>query len=378
MNTHQRAPKGMDSSSLEGVIEFSSEAPLDADERAQAKGKLYNIIDHFEAVNTSGSGNKSNPYNRPKLVRLTYEYVRSEESQDIFLRAFFQAIALSMDGEDDVDFSSNELEEEVGSALFRFADYLFDNFFLPRRTGVSFLLLSSSLPSTGGGVQDFARTPGRMAELRGDCLVRDRHRCVISRRFDQDEAIRRLTRNSDEAKDDDGNLLGEQTQFDLLKVAHILPHALIKMESHPSKKVVVDILNMFDNGVTHLIEGNDIDRPLNAITLNSTLHRLFGAFLVFLQPVSDAEPHNYRVDSFFPPLIMRALLPDTRTLYLTENWTIDPPSPRLLAIHCAIAHILHLSEAGAYIDKLLDDMEMGNIRADGSIGRLVTLGLDGY
>lgn len=137
---------------------------------------------------------------------------------------------------------------------------------------------------------------------------------------------------------------------------------------------------MFDNGVIHMIEGDDIDRPRNAITLTPTLHRFFGAFKIFFQPVSDAVPHTYRIDSFLPPIVVRDVLPVTRTLYLTENRTIDPPSPRLLALHCAIAHILHLSAAGAYIDKLLDEMEKKGIRADGSteLGRFVTLGLGGW
>jgi hypothetical protein len=59
-------------------------------------------------------------------------------------------------------------------------------------------------------------------------------------------------------------------------------------------------------------------------------------------------------------------LPITRTLYLTCTPTIDPPSSWLLAIHCAIARILHLSAVGDYIDKMLWDMEENSIRADGS------------
>ena len=38
-------------------------------------------------------------------------------------------MALSLDGEDDVDFECDE--EHLRATLFLFADYLFDNFFLP-------------------------------------------------------------------------------------------------------------------------------------------------------------------------------------------------------------------------------------------------------
>jgi hypothetical protein len=46
---------------------------------------------------------------------------------------------------------------------------------------------------------------------------------------------------------------------------------------------------------------------------------------------------------------------------------------RFLAIHRAIAHILHLSAAGSYIDEILEDMDKDSILVDGStpIGRLV-------
>jgi hypothetical protein len=73
-------------------------------------------------------------------------------------------------------------------------------------------------------------------------------------------------------------------------------------------------------------------------------------------------------------------LPVERTLYLTESQTIEPPSRRLLALHCAIARILHLSAAADYITKILKDMESKDTRADGSteLGRILTLKLDGW
>lgn len=76
-----------------------------------------------------------------------------------------------------------------------------------------------------------------------------------------------------------------------------------------------------------------------------------------------------------------AILPIvSRTLYLSENPTIDPPSPRLLAIHAAIAHILHLSAAGNYIDSILYDLDKGGIMVDGSthLGYLTMLRVGGW
>ncbi|KXX77963.1 hypothetical protein MMYC01_207929 [Madurella mycetomatis] len=95
-------------SSLEGVICFSSESPLGATERARARDKFYRIVNRF--ATDPGDSNSKRQYNRPLLVRLTYEYTRSEESKDIFLRAFFQALDLQIDSEDDLDLDTNDSE----------------------------------------------------------------------------------------------------------------------------------------------------------------------------------------------------------------------------------------------------------------------------
>lgn len=122
------APHHRHQSSLEGLIDLNHRAPLTANQRACARAKFSRIVTRLEAT-TSSDG----PYNRPVLVRLTYEYARSEESKDNFLRAFFQAMALSIDDEQEnlcLD-ENRELEEELRSALVQFAEYLLDNFFLP-------------------------------------------------------------------------------------------------------------------------------------------------------------------------------------------------------------------------------------------------------
>ncbi|OAA54549.1 hypothetical protein SPI_08795 [Niveomyces insectorum RCEF 264] len=142
-----------------------------------------------------------------------------------------------------------------------------------------------------------------------------------------------------------------------------------------SRQAALAILNMFDLGVAYTIDGVDIDRPRNAMTLTTDLHYSFGNFEVYFEPVPGAY-NTYYVRSFLPPPSNRSLgLPVQRELFVTDTRTIDPPSPRLLAVHRAIAYILHLSGAGDYIDAILRDLEYGTVRADGSseLGRMVSL-----
>lgn len=133
---------------------------------------------------------------------------------------------------------------------------------------------------------------------------------------------------------------------------------------------------MFDNDAAHLINGVDVDRPRNALTLRHYLHQDFGRFEIYFTPSGDGPPNTYRIETFLPAQF-HPDLPVTRTLYTTEDHTIEPPSARLLAIHRAIAYILHLSAAGQYIDRILWSAEEQIARCDGStqLGELVRLGL---
>ncbi|TWU70998.1 hypothetical protein ED733_001350 [Metarhizium rileyi] len=238
----------------------------------------------------------------------------------------------------------------------------------------------SAIQSTRAGDQSFVGTPVRLSTLRGNCLLRDKHRCVISRSFDRRKAVERMREFGDEAQDDDGQpLTGES--FDSLEVAYILPHSLVKTNSDSkldaSREAALQILNMLDNDVAHLIEGPDIDRPRNALTLTHNLHQDFGDFQIYFEPTGTSN--TYRIRTFLPAAI-HSFLPIIRALFLTEDRTKEPPSPRLLAIHRAIAHILHFSAAGRYIDRVLQDLEEQTVRADGSthLARLVQLKMDNW
>lgn len=63
--------------------------------------------------------------------------------------------------------------------------------------------------------------------------MRDRHRCVVSRKFDRAEARKRFAQNGEYCADDDGKLLKNESsdQFQYLEVAHILPHCLTTVAS---------------------------------------------------------------------------------------------------------------------------------------------------
>ncbi|WEW60682.1 hypothetical protein PRK78_006169 [Emydomyces testavorans] len=341
--------------------------------------RFEKIIEYF-----SNSVNSSEKYKPDLLIRYTYEFALSELSRDMLLRYFFTYIKIDINSTEAIDFDENLLDK-----LKDFADLLLNNFFVPLKpTGAKNPQPSSGNLSTIRSIQgphDFIGTPERVANLCSLCLERDHHRCVLSQSFDYREAVRRISEDLEEALDDEGVRLKGQSIV-TLQVAHIIPHSLMQLDTSSglseSKKTAIQILNMFDYDVGLIINGPDIDRPRNAISLTQTAHDAFSSFEIFLEPV-DGQEHTYHIKTLKPCLAHVFGLPLTRKLFLSDNQSIEPPSPRLLALHRAIAHILHLSGAGEYIDKILRDFENTEIRDDGTteLGRMIHWrmggGLDG-
>ncbi|KAF5019465.1 hypothetical protein F66182_8525 [Fusarium sp. NRRL 66182] len=339
--------------SLEGVINPPADE-VSPDERDKATGMFYSIISYIESSMTA---DLETPYNRARLVRLIHDYARSQESKWLLLQEFFRYTNIIVD--DPVDFDDAATVEHLRSRLNSFADYLMDNLLLPlkasaKKTPQPSPAQSSQIPSRFSALGSIER----VASLRRDCLIRDRHRCAISHNFDLQEAERRLDQyGEDFAQDDQGCLLTNQVpeSFAELEVAHIIPHSFMTTTGNivldESKRTARELLNMFDHGIIYLIEDSNIDRPLNAITLRIDLHRQFGSFKVFFEslPLATHPPHTYQIDTTQRRPLRMSMFPITRQLHLSPERTIDPPSARLLALHCAICKILQLSGAGDYI-----------------------------
>ena len=148
-------------------------------------------------------------------------------------------------------------------------------------------------------------------------------------------------------------------------------------ELSKAKITAFDILDWFDNDIVHLINGYEIDKPGNAITLTNGIHAEFGIFEVYFE----ADPfrqNTYEIKTFCSIGPLSKILPKTKTL--RTHSTIDPPNPRLLALRSAIAKILHASAAGEYINKILRNMDDDMVQSDGStaLGHLVRLRVGGW
>ncbi|KAA8642979.1 HNH endonuclease signature motif containing protein [Aspergillus tanneri] len=358
-------------SSLEEVLNFSQPFFLQHQQSETAATLLNTLVKHYGLEQTTQKG-----YKPAALIQATFEHVAS---RDAFLMFFFTYIYGHLCPEAEYPDGT-----DLRVAIEEFAEYIV-------RTSFFHLELVCKTPQPTPAVVRIQTstptgTPQRLSILRRSCLLRDRHRCVVSRKFDRKEARKRFEQEGENCKDDDGMLLKNESndRFQFLEVAHILPHSLTTVASgdaelSDSKKNVLRILDMFDPGVIHLIDGPKIDSPLNAVTLTLDYHRLFGEFQIYFEPTG--VPYQYRIDSTErSPFLRDPLFPVTRTLTLSPSRTIDPPHSRLLGVHRAIARIIHLSGAGEYIETIIRDMEEVDVRTDGStnLGHLMSLRFGGW
>ncbi|KAG0158382.1 hypothetical protein PDIDSM_5896 [Penicillium digitatum] len=367
--------------SLEGVI-FPPPRRLSPEEHDEATKLFNSLIEHFEPLQASNKG-----YKPLTLLRLTKGGV---SVGDEFLELFFTFIQCDRLGVPETTLAetlaslrsfqgwTSEEQHELSQSLVEFSYFLMDNFYLPLKSLAAKTPQPTPAFLSRPDLSDPAiGTPQRVSNLRKCCLTRDRHRCVVTRKFDVREAEARYRIDGSNVRDDDGNSLLEETgNTTFLEVAHIIPHSLmshsdISGESKLTerKQIAHKILKMFNPGAVYLISGIDIDRPMNALTLTQELHQLFGNFEIAFESVPD-QPHTYKIDYINTNRMFRPdNLPVTRPLFITPDRSVEPPSPQLLELHRVIGRILHLSAAGEYIDKLvrdMEDMEAGGVCSDGS------------
>ena len=81
------------------------------------------------------------------------------------------------------------------------------------------------------------------------------------------------------------------------------------------------VLDMFDPGVVSQVEGVNINRPYNALTLTHDLYQRFGDLIIYFEPVSIAAvPHTYIIlQTTSYSSFRRPQPPLTRILFTTPN-----------------------------------------------------------
>lgn len=313
-----------------------------------------------------------------KLFRAIYDYCPRPEGRANLVRIALHGL-FPVEDHDDADqrslsrilprarlwryFTPDE-KEQVYRILADFAADFLEGFFFPLKAQGRCTLTTRSDVGPEKG------TPRRLSNLRCLCLARDGNRCVVTRMYDSIYL--------DNYRERTGRM---PRQFGVMtEAAHIIPHSLNALSDNvtdlpPSKRMVWQILNMFDQGVTATLSGALIDTPMNAMILASELHDRFGRLQCYLQEAPSGALNTYTFHTTPGAIPLDPAFAPTSTPIVFKNnerggTPADLPSPRLLALHRACCLMLSMSGAAGYVENLLHDtetlMQKGVLAEDGS------------
>ncbi|KAG8906721.1 hypothetical protein FRB99_006319 [Tulasnella sp. 403] len=134
-------------------------------------------------------------------------------------------------------------------------------------------------------------------------------------------------------------------------------------------------VEMFSQVRQEELDGYDINRLENVLTLNITAHHLFGALYIWLKPIPD-RPNCYEIGRVpkLDRLVPELLLPAGTVIELTtpDEANLPLPDPRYLALHAACAQIANVSGVAEYLKELVEELEdRAVLSEDGSSFRLL-------
>lgn len=381
--------------SLQGVLDFAADSTVHAtptattNELAEALLLYTTILEACRRTNISLSARARMTPLHPFFLAL-YEYCPAPGQAGLLftvLHALFPPIPVPLPHDRDYTNVLNRApsgilsrarvwlqstfsfaqREAVFLTLQTLADDLIRGFFVPLQAAggqtpgaVSPLISARSY----GDVGPEQGLPSRVDGLRQLCLRRDGHRCVVSRHLDWSAQTRHNRDHPDDFWDEDT----VNTE-----VAHIIPHSFNALTLNgtlgPARTYAWRVMNMFHPGISHILAGDAIDSPRNAMTLAGDLHKRFGRLKWYLEPTGPL-PHSYTVHAIRGQRIEAWLRPPSGIVTFSADGSVSPPDPRLIALHRACCLVLSMSGAGECVDDMFQDMRdlQGNgvLAADGS------------
>ncbi|KAH8930256.1 hypothetical protein BT69DRAFT_1275674 [Atractiella rhizophila] len=182
-------------------------------------------------------------------------------------------------------------------------------------------------------------------------LIRDRFRCVLSGRVDQDAA----DLSSDILDEENSDALIGRTEC-----AHIFSETTnANLEDEAKAKYASNawmILETFGHPeIQKELEGQNVHRLSNVMTLDAPLHDWFDKLKLWLQPTG--EPNVYKIEARNERLVFRNHRVPRQVRLTTQDAQLDLPNPKYLALHAACSRVAHLSGAADHLDRMDSDRD---------------------
>ncbi|KKA17921.1 hypothetical protein T310_8132 [Rasamsonia emersonii CBS 393.64] len=157
--------------------------------------------------------------------------------------------------------------EELNHNLGAFSGYLVYNFFLPLKASSRRTPQPTPTSLSRGQTSKLVCAPQWLSTLQYDYLICDCYQCVISQKFDWNEAEVRMTRDGNNACDDDGQLLTHEPQtLASLEVTHIL----LPFLSCPSPLVILSWFVYHIRAIA--VDGTTLSGTVTAPVSNRPIH----------------------------------------------------------------------------------------------------------
>jgi len=205
-------------------------------------------------------------------------------------------------------------------------------------------------------------------------LCRDRYRCPVTGLYDLGSVRSGLVELPEGVDEGDAGYT---------EAAHIIPestnHGIDKStaKAHQSAGVWA-VLSMFSSVPEQLhdkLNGSEIHRLENIITLDQSTHTAFDDLSIWFKPVTDS-PNIYKVHTRTGTRKLAGRpLPETVTFTTTDE-RLPVPSQHYLELHALCCEVTMLSGAGEYVDLVEDKLEgMEVLARDGSSAELLSFAL---
>ncbi|OAA59822.1 hypothetical protein SPI_06020 [Niveomyces insectorum RCEF 264] len=329
---------------------MTTAVPTTTDEAARRRQAAL----FLQMTRDSGENRPSTlPYNRPLLLRLCYQHALSEEARARFLEAFFERVGRDRNGEETESAASptgdsgTESSCRYATAIDDFADHLVDHLFLPLKAAAT-----CAFNSVLNARRSSAATPGSLLEGTEAGPQEDAPQQGPHGEADQQRTVCIFPPSPMTNADEDGDL----------------------SEAGQRAASLFSLLDDMALSLLHTPSSRLAEQTHNTVRLDEYASHAFSRFQLVLVPAGggSTEPPAYRLEAVDAE--GNVATPSTSAV------VVQHASPRLLALHCAIARILYASGVGQWIDAVLDDTAVEDLDADGTtnLGRLMQLRLDGW
>ncbi|EPS99343.1 hypothetical protein FOMPIDRAFT_1147471 [Fomitopsis schrenkii] len=243
------------------------------------------------------------------------------------------------------------------------------------------------------------QSPSSRGDVKSVAMVRDGYRCMVTRCPDLNVFLK-------ERRDLLYLAKRSSLPFTPTECCHIIPYSINDMKNVNEEKfgwkfegtsIFWGILQSFGYHLQPELNGNNINRPENVMTLTHALHGLFDDLDFWLEEVEGQE-NTYRTclssnfddaqarESLHLPPTVQFIVHDVDDLASSgargsSTSQVQPrhlalPNPKYLRIHAACCKVAHLSGAAEYLEEVYRDVDSLEVLAnDGSSAQVLDAAL---